>query len=190
MQKDKPTKFPAVAKQVFEGIIFDVYHWPQVLYDGTTATYERLKRQDTAIIIGITPDKKILMVDEEQPLIPLTQKFIAGKKDFGESIEQAAERELLEETGYQAAKLDLWFKHQPDLSTDWTVYTYIARGITKVAEPQLEGGEKIHPKLLTFDEFIDFALSDKFHAYLIKIIVLEAKLDPEKMTDLKKLMLG
>lgn len=187
MTKDKPTKFPDHAKKVFDGVIYDVYQWPQELYDGSTATYERLNRQDTVIVIGITPDKKILLVDEEQPHIPLSTKFIAGKIDPGETPEIAAKRELLEETGYQTDKLELWFKYQPDINIDWTVYTFIARDIKKVAEQQLEGGEKINPVLMTFDEFIEFTLTDKFHAYIVKIKILEAKLNPQKMLNLKNL---
>jgi hypothetical protein len=38
MPKDQPTKFPASAKKVFEGVLYDVYQWPQKLYDGSTAT--------------------------------------------------------------------------------------------------------------------------------------------------------
>ena len=190
MKKDKPTRFPEDAKKVFDGIIYDVYQWPQEMYDGTTATYERLNRQDTIIVIGITEDKQILLVDEEQPHVPLATKFVAGKIDPGETPEQAASRELLEETGYQAEKMDLWFENKPDINIDWTVYTFIAKNIKKVAEQELENGEKITPKLFSFDKFIEFATSEKFTGSSIKIKVLEAQLDPQKMRQFKDSLLS
>ena len=62
MPKDLPTKFPDNAKKVFEGVIYDVYQWPQKLYDGTTVTYERVNRQNTVSVLGITREKQILLI--------------------------------------------------------------------------------------------------------------------------------
>mgnify|MGYP000255301749 CR=1 FL=1 len=44
-------KLPPDAKKDFDGIIFDVYHYNQKMYNGTTETFEILKRADTAIVI-------------------------------------------------------------------------------------------------------------------------------------------
>lgn len=188
MPKDKPTKFPTNANKVFEGVIYDVYQWPQELYDGTTVTYERVNRQNTVSVLGVTPNKQILLIEEEQPHRPKHISLMAGKIDPGETPQEAARRELLEETGYQAEKLEEWFEYEPDLNTDWTVYVFIARNIKKVAEQNLEGGEKITPKLMSFDEFIEFASTDNFKATQIRLKVLEAKLNSEKMAELKKLL--
>ncbi len=188
MSKDKPTRFPDNAQKVFEGVLYDVYQWPQKLYDGTTVTYERLNRQDTAIVIGITPDNQILLVDEEQPHIARGIKLVAGKIDPGETPEDAAKRELLEETGYQAESLHLWYQFNPDVNVDWTVYTYIAKNVIQVAAQQLEGGEKITPKLVSFEQFLDIVSAEKFRGLELKTRILEAKLMPEKMSELKKLL--
>lgn len=188
MSKDLPIKFPQNAKKVFEGVIYDVYQWPQKLYDGTTTTYERINRQNTVSVLGITKNQQILLIEEEQPHRPKHISLMAGKVDPGESPQTAAERELMEETGYKSEIMEPWFEYEPDLNIDWTVFVYIARNIEKVAEQNLEGGEKITPKLFSFDKFIEFALTDDFKATQIKIKVLEAKLDPEKMAAFKKLL--
>jgi len=57
---------PENAEQVFKGQIFDVYHWRQEMFDGSTETFEMLKRPDTIKIIAIK-DKKIVILEEEQP---------------------------------------------------------------------------------------------------------------------------
>ena len=188
MRKDLPTKCPDNAKKIFEGVIYDVNQWPQKLYDGTTVTDERVNRQNTVSVLGITREKQILLIEEEQPHRPKHISLMAGKVDPGESPKEAAERELMEETGYRADIMAPWFEYDPDLNIDWTVFVYIARNIEKVAEQNLEGGEKITPKLFSFDKFIEFALTDDFKATQIKIKVLEAKLDPEKMAAFKKLL--
>jgi ADP-ribose pyrophosphatase len=63
------------------------------------------------IILAVTPERKILFV--EQFRIPVDARTIempaglVGDIDAGESLELAAERELLEETGWQAATVEV-----------------------------------------------------------------------------------
>lgn len=63
------------------------------------------------IIIAATPEHKLLFV--EQLRLPVDGKTIempaglVGDVNAGESIELAAERELLEETGWQAARIEV-----------------------------------------------------------------------------------
>ena len=47
---------PDEAEKVFNGVLFDVYQWQQEMYDGSYATFERLRRADTAAVICITDD--------------------------------------------------------------------------------------------------------------------------------------
>lgn len=63
------------------------------------------------IVVAATPEGKLLFV--EQARIPIDGKTIempaglVGDIDAGESIELAAQRELLEETGWHAERIDL-----------------------------------------------------------------------------------
>ena len=57
---------PAQAQRVFKGVIFDVYQWQQEMFDGTTETFEMLKRPDTVEVIAIKDDK-LVVVHEQQP---------------------------------------------------------------------------------------------------------------------------
>ena len=183
-------KIPDHAKKVFAGVIFDVYQWEQVLFDETKAIFESLKRTDTVTVIPVTEDGKIMLIEEEQPHTPLHLKNVAGKVDPGEKPEETAKRELLEETGYECKDLELWYLENPIYKIDWTVYTYVARGCRKVAEQNLEGGEKIKPVLFSFDEFINKVLEPDFPNLALKVKVLEAKLDADKMKLLKGLLLA
>ncbi|MEI7603954.1 MAG: hypothetical protein WCJ19_02970 [bacterium] len=44
---------PEDAVKVFSGVIFDVYQWQQLQFDGTYATFEKIKRNDVALVIPI-----------------------------------------------------------------------------------------------------------------------------------------
>lgn len=49
---------PEQAELKFHGVIFDVYQWPQEMFDGSTETFEMLRRADTVKIIAIlTPEE-------------------------------------------------------------------------------------------------------------------------------------
>src|SRR3990167_5280393 len=56
---------PDTAKRVFRGQIFDVYQWPQKMFDNSTQTFEMLRRPDTIAVIAVVEDK-ILILDDEK----------------------------------------------------------------------------------------------------------------------------
>lgn len=154
------SKIPKNAKLVFKGIMFDVYHWQQKMFDGSYATYEAIRRQDTVVIIPTVGDK-ILTTIETQPNIPWTVGLIAGKLERGEKPLNSAKRELLEEAGLKSNDWELLNVHDATNSRklDWNIYTYVARDCKKVAGQRLEPGEKIKIRLVDMDTF--FSLPDR-----------------------------
>ena len=174
-------KIPDHAKKVFEGIIFDVYHWDQEMFDGSTETFEALKRKDSASIIA-TVGNKIIINHEEQPM---KQPFIAVP---GGNIEQGspllgAKRELLEETGYATDLWQEWFNSDPSNMTklEWNNYFFIAKNCEKLEEQALDPGEKIEVTLVTFEEFLELRNNSKFRNQdLIPLLEKAAESEEEK----------
>ena len=78
---------------------------------------------------------------------------------------------------------------QPVSKVEWAVYTFIAKGCKKIAERNLDGAEKIKLKFVTFEEFINLAINDDKFGDEFKIKILEAKQQPEKMEEIRKLIL-
>ncbi len=178
---------PAHATCVFKGAIFDVYQWEQEMYDGSKAIFEKLKRPDTVVVFPILPDGRILLTEQEQPGKAPFIGATGGRVDEGEDIEAAARRELLEESGYEADELILWDAQQPLSKIEWAVYTFVARGLRKVADLDLDPGEKIKLKPTTLDELIELAQKGYFVEKEVVIKLLEAKLYPKKKVSLEKL---
>ena len=182
-------KFPPQAKRVFKGMIFDVYQWEQEMYDGSTHTFEKIIRPDTVLVIPVTEDDKIIICEQEQPHRNKPYlSLISGRVEENELPEEAAKRELLEETGFEAKELILWDEYSPGTKIGWTIYTYIAKSCKKVAEQNLDPGEKIKLDLISFDKFIEILAGKKVDDIHLTVKVLEAKLDMSKMKELKKLL--
>jgi 8-oxo-dGTP pyrophosphatase MutT (NUDIX family) len=178
---------PDNAKKVFGGVLFDVYQWEQELFDGTKTLFEKLKRPDTVVVFPVLDDGKIILTEQEQPGKEPFIGATGGRVDEGEDILEAAKRELLEESGYEASEFVLWDAQHPTSKIDWVVYTFIAKGLKKVADMNLDTGEKIVLKLVNLDEFIEIAINKNFVEREIIPKLYEAKLHPEKKEELKKL---
>lgn len=117
---DRPTSSPTVPsptvlerRTVFRGEIFDVDDVGVRLHDGRVTRRQVVVKADGAIAIPITDDGTLVMVRQhragllDSPSYPDCEifEFPAGHVDPGETPAAAAERELLEETGYSVATL-------------------------------------------------------------------------------------
>lgn len=150
---------PDSASRVFEGQIFDVYQWPQEVFDGATHTFEMLKRPDTVTVIPIVVNQ-ILTIEDEQPHTGSKLSFPGGRVDKTDlSILEAAKREVKEETGYEFASWRLVNVSQPHFKLEWFIYFYVAWDSKKTAEPHLDAGERISIKMLDFDQAKKFVIT-------------------------------
>ncbi|MEK7530994.1 MAG: NUDIX hydrolase [Patescibacteria group bacterium] len=194
MKKDRPYRkstIPDNARCVFEGVIFDVYQWEQVLYDGTFATFEKAVRPDTVVIFPVLEDGRILLIDDEQPGRGSLLGAPAGRLEAGETPEECAARELKEETGLVAKEIILFSEVHPVMKLDWCVYTFIARGCTKVSDPHLDAGEKIKEHPVSFEELIALPYDERnLDGSIFRQRALEARLDAEKMAELRNAFFG
>lgn len=180
---------PKEAKLVFKGILFDVYHWQQDQFDGTKKTFEKLKRKDSVNVLPITEEGKILILHEEQPGETPYITIPGGQIEPDEDPATAGRRELLEESGYIGEKMDLWMTVEPYSKIDWTVTTFIARNCKRVAEPKPDQGERIVTQEVSFDEYINIAISDpKYRNTEITLAIMNMMRKPNGLIELKKLL--
>ena len=135
---------PNNAEKVFEGKIFDVYQWEQVMFDWKKKIFEKLKRTDTVDIVAITKDNKIIIVKEEQPWREPFYWLVWWTCEKWEEPIESAKRELLEETWLISNEWKLFWKYRKSSKIDYESYIYIARNCTKIQWQKLDPGwEKI-----------------------------------------------
>jgi ADP-ribose pyrophosphatase len=155
-------KRPEHAKKVFEGVLFDIYQWDQELFDGTTTTFEQVERVGGVQLICITKEKKIILYDEDQPLRPKRISMPGGQIDRGEQPIVAAKRELLEEMGAVCSSVKLYKEVTLGSKVICPTYYFICYDVEKIQEPQWDGGERIEPFEISFEELFEKVEDKRF----------------------------
>ncbi len=160
------------------------------MFDGTFEIFERVWRMPTVEIIAVVGDK-IIIEYQSQPDRKDMINLPSGRADKSDDVMQEAKRELLEETGYESKDWTLFLKHEGDGKVLHEVHYFIARDCKKIQEAQLDAGEKIETKLITFDEFLlltekpRFWMPSVFIAYLLRL-----QLDLAKKEEFYKTLFG
>ncbi|QHE52600.1 NUDIX hydrolase [Pontibacillus sp. HMF3514] len=134
-------------ESIYKGKVISLQVEDVELPNGKTSKRELVKHPGAVAILAITPENKIVMVEQyRKPLERSLVEIPAGKLEPGEEPKQTAMRELEEETGYKTDDLEFItsFATSPGFA-DEVIYIYLANNIEK-AENKLEGDE---------DEFVE-----------------------------------
>jgi ribonuclease HI len=179
---------PAHANRVFKGKLYEVYQWDQERFDKTIDTYEAVVKNDVVHVIAVTKDKKIIVLEEEQPSIGKFRSVPSGRIETSETPEDAANRELQEEIGVTPRNLTLFRKFTNRDGVNNHVYIMVATDCEKTSKGSPESGEKIQKKVVSLENFLLYVASSDFRHNFVKAIILEAIQYPETMAKLKKLL--
>lgn len=118
---------------------------------------------DVSLVVPVTPQGEFLLVSQYKHAAgQVVLEFPAGMVDSGESAEEAAIRELREETGFAAKSVT----HLGSLMNHPTkvvgqLHVFLATGCERVCEPLYDDSEMIETLLLKFDELFDHIRSGK-----------------------------
>ncbi len=111
--------------------------------------YYIVKRPDVAVIAAFTPEMELIMITQyRHPVQSIDFELPAGHIDPNENILEAAQRELLEETGYKAEKLEQISAHFASSGLmNNTVHFFIGFNAKKIQEQSLDPNEAIEVKI-------------------------------------------
>lgn len=115
------------SKRIYEGRIINLRVDKVTVVSGTS-TREIVEHNGGSVIAAVTNDNKIIMVKQfRKPMESPILEVPAGKLDGDEDPADAALRELSEETGYSAGKLEKLTEFYPSVGyTTEVLHIYLA----------------------------------------------------------------
>ncbi len=140
-------------KKVYDTYFLTVYEDTLDL-NGVDRIYVRGVRRDYATIVPFVSDSEILMIKSYRHLVDSVQLEVpSGYIDEGETPEQAAGRELLEETGYVANRIVPVVSYTLDYSMFMQKgHVFAAYGLEKRGSQKLGKMEKIEVARMQIEE--------------------------------------
>lgn len=129
-----------------------------LLPNGKTSNREIVKHPGAVAVIALTKDKKIILVEQYRKALERSLVEIpAGKIESGEPPEETALRELEEETGYTASKLQYVqsFATSPGFA-DEIIHLYFADNVEKMTvKADLDEDEFVELMHVSMEEMED-----------------------------------
>lgn len=144
---------PPERRVIYQGHKIDLALQAVPLSDGTTADREVvLHRGAVALVPLVDPDHVCLIRSTRYAVDRTLLEVPAGTLDPGESPDQAAARELQEETGFEAGQITpvaCWFV-SPGVMTE-RMSLYLCRDL-RPGPTQHQADEQIEPVIVPWDE--------------------------------------
>lgn len=150
------------SETIFEGRLLHVLRDRVRLPNGKESTREYILHPGAVIIIPVLRDD-VLVMEKQYRYAPdaVFYELPAGKVDPGEDYQNTAERELLEETGYRAGRLDFLCHIHPAIGyADERMGLYLARDLEYVGH-SLDEDEFLEIVEVTLDEALEMVRQDK-----------------------------
>ena len=154
------SEFSSQSQVVYSGKSFDVRLDSVQLSNGNQVTSEIVDTSDSVIVLPLLPDGAAVLI--RQYRYPAAQWLLeapAGGIEDGESPLVAAERELLEETGYRASIFEKMgsFWLAPGICNEF-MHAFVARGLLE-EESQPEPDELIQVEVHNIGSISSFLAS-------------------------------
>jgi ADP-ribose pyrophosphatase len=118
---------------------------------GSVITYTKYHASDVVIVVPFLDLQKLLMIRQfRYPIGKVLLEFPAGHVENGEDPLATAKRELQEETGYSAKKVEYVYSYHPSVSrTRQSVHVFRATGLAKTSATKHDSGEQITMETIT-----------------------------------------
>ncbi|OYD09787.1 ADP-ribose pyrophosphatase [Paludifilum halophilum] len=143
-------------QKIYDGKIIRVQLDEVELPDGKTATRELVKHSGAVGVLAVTAENKLVLVKQfRKPLEKTILEIPAGKLEPREDSQACAHRELMEETGYRAERLEsiISFYTSPGFA-DEILHLYRATGLSS-GDVQPDSDEFVELTELTLEEAFD-----------------------------------
>jgi ADP-ribose pyrophosphatase len=159
-REDEDTRAGAEARRrvIYRGRKIDLALQTVVLDDGTTATREVVVHRGAVALVPMVDADHVCLVENHRYAVGRTLLEVpAGTIDPGETPEETASRELVEETGYRAGRivrLREWFVSPGVLSE--RMFLFLCEDL-QPGPVQHQPDERLTPVIVSWDEAMRMA---------------------------------
>ncbi|WP_372899545.1 NUDIX hydrolase [Stieleria sp.] len=154
---DDPTE-----PMLLKGARFNVHRMTLTGDDGRLYQREVIRHPGAVVLLPILEDGRVVLIENTRPTVGETLlELPAGTRESAEEAVVTASRELIEETGYRAGKLELIheFYSAPGIC-DELMHLYRATELV-AGDPDREATESIVNRIATRDEIKAWIASGK-----------------------------
>ncbi len=143
---------------IYHGSKVDLALEPYRRSDGTDAERELVIHRGAVALVALVDNQHVCLVENERYAVGKTLLEVpAGTIDPGESPEQTAPRELVEETGYHAGRITRirdWYV-SPGFLTE-RMYLFLCEDL-KPGPTELQPDEKLRPVVIRWEDAVAMA---------------------------------
>ena len=161
---------------VFDGKIMHVRRDVVELSDGSEAFREVVDHSGGVCVLALDDENRVLTVRQfRYPFEQVLQEIPAGKLERGENPDEAAKRELREETGAVAGRMERLGEIYPTPAyCGEIIRMYLARDLV-FGENDLDEGEFLDVVRVPFDELVEKVMTGEIRDAKTVVAVLKTK---------------
>ncbi|WP_339104712.1 NUDIX hydrolase [Haloterrigena salinisoli] len=137
---------------------FDVVNERVRLPDGTETEFDYLSEPASVCVLPFTPDGDVVCIEEWRQAVDRVNRGlpVGGTEPDDDDLEAAARRELAEETGHEADRLEPLVTVEPANGiADSVLHFFVAHGCRPTAEQRLDHNESIRVAPTAFEELLE-----------------------------------
>jgi ADP-ribose pyrophosphatase len=150
------------SRHLFESRWFNLRQDEVTLPSGEQITYTLIEHRGYSMVVPLLPDGRVLMERVYRYSVQETVLECPSGGLDGDSPERAAQRELLEETGFEAGCLHpLGSFYGSNGISNERFHLFIATEMTNTGRLQREATEQIELAFFPFDKLVKMALAGK-----------------------------
>ena len=164
------------SQEIFNGVAIHLFKDEILLPNGHTGIREIIRHPGAVCVLPLTDDSDVIFVNQfRYALNKVTLEVPAGKLEKGEDPNEAALRELSEETGLTAKNI----VHIGDLYTtpaliDEVIHMYIATDLTQ-GEQHLDYDEFVNTLKIPLSKAVDMVMNGEIKDSKTQTVILKAE---------------
>ncbi|RQG92254.1 NUDIX hydrolase [Natrarchaeobius chitinivorans] len=137
---------------------FDIINESVQLPDGTETEFDYLSEPASVCILPFTPDGDVVCIEEWRQAVDRISRGlpVGGIEPDDDDLEAAARRELTEETGHEAERLEPLVTVEPANGiADVSLHVFVAYDCRQTAAQQLDHNESIRTTTVAFEDLLE-----------------------------------